>query len=573
MMIKSNIVIKTISGIIKVMPKKFKKRSIGVSLLLLLSSILELFGLASMIPLFTVVFKENIIHENHILSWIYTTLGFSSENQFIIALTGLIVSIIIAKNFVSLLIIKYQAKFSFDLMEYFLLQLHKFYYSKGFLFFKENNSNVLYRNIFTIPQRFSTGIVFGLMTLLNEIIVMTVIIIAIAIYDSTAFILLTVTVVPIFIIFYSLTKNRIKTIGNEINEISPVITTNIYQSLFGYVDVIISGTYNFFRQSLRKNIAIYKKPNIDRVMLNFAPTKVIESSMVFAIFVIMVYGIYFLPSKESLLALLGVFALSGYRIMPSINRIMQSLNGLIELQYTFDVIGQLEHFKESEKVIEKESFEFNKKISIENLSFRYPSAENYVLKEYDLTIEKGEIIGIMGRSGGGKTTLMNILLGFLQPTGGTIKIDNTILNSENMDCWQHKIGYVQQEVYLLDASLSENIAFGLHKNTIDYDKLKKVISLASLQEVVDKMPKGLDTMVGERGAQLSGGQRQRVGIARALYFDSEVLFFDEATSALDAQTEKEITESINNLAGKGLTMIIIAHRESSLKGADRIINI
>jgi len=572
-MVKSNIIVKTISGILKVMPKGFKKRSLGVSLLLLLNSVLELFGLASMIPLFTVVFKENIIHENNILSWLYTTLNFSSDNQFIIALTGVIVFTIIAKNFVSLLIFRYQAKFSYDLMEYFLLQLHKFYYSKGFLFFKENNSNVLFRDIFTIPQRFATGIVFGTMTLLNEIAVMTVIVIAIAMYDFSAFLLLAATVAPVFVIFYSLTKDRIKKIGHEINDVTPAITTNIYQSLFGYVDVIISGTYNFFRQRLTENIAIYKKPSIDKVMLNFAPTKVIESSMVFAIFVIMVYGIFFLPSKESLLALLGVFALSGYRIMPSINRIMQSLNGLIEMQYTFDVIGQLDNFKESKNVMEKESFEFKEKITIENLAFRYPSATNDVLKEYNLTIKKGEIIGIMGKSGGGKTTLMNILLGFLHPTGGNIKIDNIVLNSKNMACWQHKIGYVQQEVYLLDASLSENIAFGLHEDKIDYDKLKKVISLASLQELVAKMPEGLNTMVGERGAQLSGGQRQRVGIARALYFDSEVLFFDEATSALDAQTEKEITESINNLSGKGLTMIIIAHRESSLKGADRIINI
>jgi len=572
-MIKSNIIVKTLRNISKVMPEKFKKRTFIVSMLLLVQSVLELFGLASLIPLFTIVFKENVIHENVILSWFYNTVGFTSENQFIITFTGLVISLIIAKNVISLFILKYQATYSYDLMEYFMLRLHKMYYAKGFLFFKQTNSNVLLRDIFTIPQRFATGIIFGMQTLLNELIVMSIIVIGIAWYNFTAFLLLAVTVVPVFILFYTLTKHKIKSIGDEINGVTPVLTANIFQSLFGYVDVIITGTYYYFNHRLNENMTAFKKPSINKIVLNFAPTKVIESAMVFAIFVIIVYGVYFLPSRESLLALLGVFALSGYRIMPSINRIMQALNGLIEFQYTFDVVGQLNEFVEPVEVEQKQPLVFEKEISVKNLTFHYPNTDNNVLTEYNLTIKKGETIGIMGRSGGGKTTLMNILLGFLPPTSGSIYVDNTVLTSENITAWQKKVGYVQQEVYLLDASLAENIAFGLHKEEIDYNKLNEVVALASLQELVERMPDGLNTMVGERGAQLSGGQRQRVGIARALYFDSEVLFFDEATSALDTQTEKEITESISNLSGKGLTMIIIAHRESSLTGADRIIRL
>ncbi len=572
-MIKSNIIFKTIFGIQQVLPDKFKKRSLSVVFLLFVNSILELFGLAALIPLFSVVFKENAIHENSLLLSVYNSGGFSSENQFILVLSAIVVATIILKNILSLFIIRYQANFSYDVMEYLILRLNKMFYSKGFLFFKQTNSNVIFRDIFVVPQRFAGIVLFGVLTLFNEIIILLLILLAIAWYNPVVILLLLVTVVPVFLLFYSLTKEKIKTIGDEINEVTPQISANIFQSIFGYVDVIITGTKKYFFNHLNDHITAFKKFNVDRTVLSLAPTKIIESAMVFAIFVVVVYGIFFLPNKESLLALLGIYALSAYRIMPSINRIMIAVNGLIENQYVFDIISQLEDYEESSVPKESRSMAFDREITMENISFQYPTAEEYVLRNFNLTIKKGETIGIMGKSGGGKTTLVNLLLGFLQPTTGSIKIDDTVLNTENTIAWQHKVGYVQQEVFLLDASLAENIAFGLKVDEINLRKLSEVVSLASLDDLVEKLSNGTDTNVGERGAQLSGGQRQRIGIARALYFDSEVLFFDEATSSLDTQTEKEITDAISSLSGKGLTMIIIAHRESSLVGADRIINL
>lgn len=572
-MIRSNIIIKTIIGIEKVLPQKFKKRSLIVVFLLFINSVLELFGLASLIPLFSIVFKENAIHENSLLSWIYNSIGFTTDNQFIIAFSGIVISIIILKNILSLLINRYQANFSFDIMEYLMLRLNRMFHSKGFLFFKQNNSNVIYNDIYLVPQKFASITLFGTLTLLNEIIILSLILIAITWYNSDIVFVLLAIIVPVFLLFYSLTKNKIKNIGYEINKVSPKISSNIFQSVFGYVDVIITGTQNYFFSNLNENITTFKKLNVDRTVLSLAPTKIIESVMVFAIFIVVIYGIFFLPSRESILALLGVYALSAYRIMPSINRIMIAINGLIETQYTFNVIAQLESFNESCVLQDKNSITFDKEIIMENVCFKYSPTKENVLNNFNLIIKKGETLGIMGKSGGGKTTLMNLLLGFLQPTSGSIKIDGQPLDEDTIVGWQNKIGYVQQEVFLLDASLAENIAFGLHADEINYKKLNDVITLASLDDFVTSLPNGVDTTLGERGTQLSGGQRQRIGIARALYFDSEVLFFDEATSALDAQTENEITESINKLSREGLTMIIIAHRKSSLKSATKIVTI
>lgn len=570
-MYKKNIIINTIKGINKVLPEKFQKRALAVLILSLLNSILELIGLASLIPLFSVIFQEKVIEKNNIISSIYHTVGFTSENQFILSFIGLIIFIIVLKNIISLFVIRYQAKFSFDIMEYLMLQLHRLFYNKGFLFFKKNNSNTIYRDIYLVPQYFARSVLMGSINLLNEMIVLFLIVIAIAWYDIVILVLLVCTVVPIFFLFYFLTKQKIKRLGEETNKVMPLISADIFQSSFGYVDVVITSTYEFFYNRINKNITKFKQQNIDRTTLNYIPTKLIESTMVFAIFVISLYGLYFLPNKESLLALLGVFAISAYRVMPSINRIMIAMNGLIENQYTFDVINQLD--STNVMPMHEESILFEKEIKIENISFNYPGTKKVVLNKFNLNIKKGEILGIMGKSGSGKTTLMNILLGFLNPTSGRIRIDDQELNESTLNSWQRKIGYVQQEVFLLDTTLAENIAFGLKKKEINYNKLQYVIELSSLSELVESLPSEVDTIVGERGSELSGGQRQRIGIARALYFDSEILFFDEATSALDTQTEKDINESINNLSHQGLTMIIIAHRESSLINADRVIKL
>ncbi|MEN8138896.1 MAG: ABC transporter ATP-binding protein [Bacteroidota bacterium] len=564
------IITDTIKQLKQILPSQFKKQGIISVILLFINSILELVGLASLLPLFMVILKENVVYENQYLNSIYNTLGYTSENAFIISIAGLVVLMIILKNIVGLLIQKYQTTYSYSIMEYFMIKLHKYYYKKGFLYFKETNSNIINRDIFGVPQRFAQSVVLGMFNLFNEVILLMLIVIAIVLYNPGILLLLVVTIVPVFVIFYKATKDKIAKLGEDFNKVSPEIGKSIFQSVFGYVDVIINGTYNFFQKRMTGNMAEFKRISVSRTIFNLVPTKLIETTMVLAIFAIITYGLLFMPSKESLAALLGVYAVAAYRIMPSINRIMIALNGLNESQYTLPVIEQVKDFEE-EEVESVQSISFNKAISLENISFKYPNAGRNVIDNFNLRIKKGEVIGLRGQSGGGKTTLMNIVLGFLDPTSGELKVDGKVINNGSVAAWQKKLGYVQQEVYLLDASLAENIAFGIDVDKIDYDKVDKVIEQSSLSNLTGELEQGVNTRVGERGAQLSGGQRQRVGIARALYFDAEVLFFDEATSALDPQTEIEINESIKKLSHQGLTMMIIAHRETSLNNVDRII--
>ncbi len=568
--IKNNLIVSTIHKLYEVLPPGYKKRSFKMLALLLVNSIFEMIGLAAFLPLFSVILQPGVIQQNRYFSVFYDLLGFSSDRQFILFLVTLIVLVIILKNMASLLIVRSQAKFSLSLYKYFADRLHQLYYSKGFPFFKSTNSNVILRNINVIPSQFSNNVVLNMLNLLNEFVVLLLILLGLMLYDVKAVVLLTVTVLPVFLLFYNWVKGRSLKLEQEVNSLTPKLSQSIFQSVHGFTDVEITNTQKQFRKRITDFIDRIVALNIRRTVYNAAPTKVIESGMVITIFAITTYGLFFLDSA-GLAALLGLFALAAYRILPSVNRIMIALVAIKGYQYTFDVISEVKGFV-PEEYGQKEVV-FNDSILVDNLFFRFPDSDRDVLSGINLRMQKGESIGIMGASGSGKTTLINLLLGFWTPTDGHITIDNVPLSKETMKSWRDRIGYVQQEVYIVDGTVAENVAFGIEPQEINFEKLEEVLRQASLWDFIQTLSATVHTNIGERGARLSGGQRQRIGIARALYSGADVLLFDEATSALDSQTENEITESIKTLNNGEFTFIIIAHRGSTLRYCNRIINI
>ena len=559
----NNIVFKTCCRLIDLLPGKFKLKALSTVILLLTNSILELCGLASIIPLLTLIVKDDAIQQNYYLKYFYVYFHFTSENIFIISIAGFVVIMILIKNLFGIMIQRFQTKFSLDLMTFFISKLHNHSFQKGFLYFKETNSVLINRDIFTVPQRFAQIVVINVFNLIHELIVLLLITTSIIIYNSSIFLILLFTVFPVFYFSYHFTKNRIKNLGAKYNDVLPEISNNIYQSVFGYVDVVINGTYEFFLKRIKKNMTNFKQISLELIIFKLVPSRIIEISMIFSIFIIIFYGLFFMDSKAELLSLIGVYTIASYRIMPSINRIMISLNGISENQYTLPVLEQLLNFQKQSHY-KPNLFSFKDSLTLSSLSYKYPNSESNILEKLNFTAKKGEIIAIKGVSGCGKTTLMNLILGFLKPCSGKIIIDNHELNNLNIDSWQQKIGYVQQEVYLLDCSIVENIAFGIDLELIDLKKVNKVIKQAQLEQLVDSLENGINTILSERGSNLSGGQRQRIGIARALYFDSEVLFFDEVTSSLDSKTEHEINKTIKKIARHdGLTVFMITHKKLS----------
>ena len=273
--------------------------------------------------------------------------------------------------------------------------------------------------------------------------------------------------------------------------------------------------------------------------------------------------------------LFGVFAVAGLRLLPSARNIMSAWSSLRYNRYTIDILSKASDIRIKNTKSTAEPLSFSDKIEVRNLSFRFDNGTNDTIQNLNLTINKGEKVGINGESGAGKTTLLNILLGLYAPTEGEILIDGKKLQKESIRKWQNSIGYVSQSTFLSDSTILANIALGCDESDIDMARIERSIEAASLSEFVASLPKGIHTRIGECGALLSGGQRQRIGIARALYKQADILFFDEATSSLDNATEQSINSAIEHLStsNKGLTIVVVAHRDSSLSYCDRIITL
>ena len=281
-------------------------------------------------------------------------------------------------------------------------------------------------------------------------------------------------------------------------------------------------------------------------------------------------------SSDNLVILLGIFAIAGVRLLPSLRTIMASWSSIRYNRYTIDTLREADiHEKQTTAPVTAERFNFERSIELRDLEFKFEDSDTPLFSNLSFTINKGERVGITGASGVGKTTLFNIILGLYRPTSGAIYIDGEMLSEENIRKWQNSICYVSQSVFIADSTLVENIALGCDSDSIDLERIRQVIELADLTEFVSSLPNGIDSRIGEQGSKISGGQRQRIGIARALYKNSDILFFDEATSSLDNKTEENINNAIQNLSLKNasLTIVIIAHRESSLEYCDRIITL
>jgi ATP-binding cassette, subfamily B, bacterial PglK len=556
----------------KVLSSKLQIEAILTAILLFVNSILELIGLAVIIPILTVILEENAIANNQYLYKIYNLLNLEQESIFLALLLGVIVLLFISKNLVSLFITYKQSRFSFSLYSFYSTRLHQYFYSKGFIFFNQNNSNEIVKDINQVSLWYAKLLITPMLTLLNEVLVLIMIVVAIVVYNVQIIFILGLTVVPVAYLFYRVVRNFAKRYTERRNDLAAELYKILYQSIAAYVDVKINNNSSWFFNQYKKGTEEVSEIEAKLHVLSLSSTKVLESSFILALAVITLYGILYLENRSDLIILLGVFGIAAYRVLPSINRIMNALISIKSYQFTFNTIKLSKHLTGDKKLMidTKEQLAFKSSIKFEDISYGY-SESTLILMGINLEINKGETIGFIGESGAGKTTFFNVLLGLLDNYNGNINIDDVRLDLENIGKWRNNIGYVQQEVFLIDGSIRDNIIFGSFELASDKERMKKAIEISSLRKLIDSLPDGIETHVGERGSKLSGGQRQRIGIARALFSGAEVLLFDEATSALDNDTENEITESIKKLSEHNFTILIIAHRYTTLKYCDYIV--
>jgi len=567
------LLLNTLRFLKRVIPPALKVRAAITIIAVIVNSLVDLLGLASLIPLFMVIIDEDKIKNSEVLQWLFHKLNFSSNNTFILFLCSVIVVLMIAKNLFSLFLSSIQFRFSFSLYRYFALNLYKNYYDRGLLFLKDQNANRLVNNINSICLLFSQNVVVAALGVINELFIVMFVMTGIMWYDPRTVLLLVVVILPAFFLFFRFMRTKTGILGKQINQTAVLQNKTLYESFYGYVDVQIKNKASWLQEKYKDLLSKMSGLQIKNQVYLLMPLKVIEIAVIISLVLIIAVNIYFGENLSGLSMLLGVFGIAAYRVLPSINRIMVFLMNIKNHQHTLEVIEQAVTATYGQKHADDSArMRFVDKIVLQNLHFSF-NGTHQVLNDISLCINKGEKLGIIGKSGSGKSTLLNLLLGFYTPQQGAIYVDNVQLTEQNIYQWRNIIGYVPQEVFIMDATLAENIAFCEDGKDIDFERLNRVIELASLKPFVDSLPMGVNTFIGERGSRLSGGQKQRIGIARALYNDAEILFLDEATSSLDTATELEITSSIKYLSekNKSLTIIIIAHRITTLKHCDRIV--
>jgi ABC-type bacteriocin/lantibiotic exporters, contain an N-terminal double-glycine peptidase domain len=567
------LLLNTLRFLKRVIPPALKVRAAITIIAVIVNSLVDLLGLASLIPLFMVIIDEDKIKNSEVLQWLFHKLNFSSNNTFILFLCSVVVVLMIAKNLFSLFLSSIQFRFSFSLYRYFALNLYKNYYDRGLLFLKDQNANRLVNNINSICLLFSQNVVVAALGVINELFIVMFVMTGIMWYDPRTVLLLVVVILPAFFLFFRFMRTKTGILGKQINQTAVLQNKTLYESFYGYVDVQIKNKASWLQEKYKDLLSKMSGLQIKNQVYLLMPLKVIEIAVIISLVLIIAVNIYFGENLSGLSMLLGVFGIAAYRVLPSINRIMVFLMNIKNHQHTLEVIEQAVTATYGQKHADDSArMRFVDKIVLQNLHFSF-NGTHQVLNDISLCINKGEKLGIIGKSGSGKSTLLNLLLGFYTPQQGAIYVDNVQLTEQNIYQWRNIIGYVPQEVFIMDATLAENIAFCEDGKDIDFERLNRVIELASLKPFVDSLPMGVNTFIGERGSRLSGGQKQRIGIARALYNDAEILFLDEATSSLDTATELEITSSIKYLSekNKSLTIIIIAHRITTLKHCDRIV--
>lgn len=461
------------------------------------------------------------------------------------------------------------------------------YLSLPYLYHTRRSSAELVRNTFTATQHLVNQALRPMLDVAAEVVVMLGLMTVLLVTSPLATLLAVSVLLPAVLLLQWVIQPRLRRYGRNSQDASTLGIASVQQAYGGIRDIKLLGQEDAFaadhqRQRLRLSRAQFRYQTVNEL-----PRALIETALVLTIVVVFMAAVLAATALEEVLSTLGLFAYAGLRLQPSLQRIVTGLNSLRfstaileDLAGDQQLMQQWEHdvaAQDSPEAVSspppgprgENAAPFAHQLEARSVSFGYLDGAPPVLQDVDVTIERGEFVGICGPTGGGKSTLIDLLIGLLEPTSGTISVDGRPLGLEPR-WWWAQLGVVSQQVFLTDDTLRANIAFGEPAGLIDTDRMERCIRQAQLSTVIADLPNGLDTIVGERGIRLSGGQRQRVAIARALYREPPVLVFDEGTSALDAATEAALVTAIDEVKD-GRTLLAVAHRISTVRDADRIL--
>ena len=569
--------LESLKGLFMLLTSNQRKRFYMLQILVILMTIIEIFGVAAIIPFMALVGDMSQLQQDTFIGQVYQSSGIASESQFIFMLGIFILCILFISTMVSMFTIWKLSMFAHYFGTEIADRLYTHYLRQGWLFHASGSSAQLTKKIATETLRVTGGILVPLIYVNSKMILAILMSLSIFIYDP----IVAITGISIFgityYIIFKIVKARLSLYGQDISESNEHRFRLMNEGFGGIKDVLLLGRDKNFIQRFNETGNILAYSNGTSSALIQTPRYFLE----LIAFGSMISMILFLMTNHNgnlgiILPILSVYAIGAIKLLPAFQQIYSSI-GIIRaniaafesIQQDLKDSSQFQEEKLTQFKIEQSRFFPKLHISLENISFTYPNKKEKTLDKVNIHIQANTVIGIVGPSGSGKSTLIDILLSLIDPDEGQLKIDEKLVSNHNRRSWQNTIGFVAQNIFLSEGSISENVAFGLPQDEIDIEQVNKVIELAHLAEFTESLKDGIHTKVGERGIQLSGGQRQRIGIARALYHKAEVLVFDEATSSLDGITEKMIMEAIHDFSGKK-TIILIAHRLKTVQKCDQI---
>lgn len=561
---------KSIKKMFSMFNTKQKFKLFGMSLIILGGAAMELVALYAFNNFIEAIMMPDSYMDNAFIAMFCNILGIEGYRNAVILCSAFIIAAYLIKTFYIIMQNNIIYKFIYFGHKELSCKVMNSYLEQDYFFHVKNNSADLIRNVYNDTNMFYVA-VLNVIQLMSELCTITAIGVYLFVKDGMLTLGIGVIVGSFTFFFMRFYKNRLKHMGEEYRRLYAGIVKCMQQSFGGIKEIKIANREKFFGDEFDSINYDLAKNQKDNALLNSIPKPVMEAACIGSLMIIVIIKAAAGDISTAFATTLGVFAMGAMRLLPSVNKISSYISTLLYSRaFVESVFTERQRMlaiakrKSEENTISE--ITFDKNISVEELSFSYDEGEENVIDDVSFEIWKNTSVAFIGPSGAGKTTMVDIMLGVLKPQKGAVKVDGSNI-ADCMDAWHKKVGYIPQNIYLMDESLRKNIAFGVPEDEIDDEKVWKVLREAQLESVVKEMDEKLDTVIGEMGVRLSGGQRQRIGIARALYRDPEILVLDEATSALDTETEKAVMEAIDSLHGR-MTLIIIAHRLSTIKNCD-----
>lgn len=566
-------------------------------------STLEALGIGLIGPFIYLASEPSRVRGNDFLYAIYSYLQFQEPIHFILLFGLAIICFFLFKSCVNWKVQSSIYRYSFTQEARLAKKLMQLYLSAPYVYHLKKDSSYVINTVLNDVKKLSLGVFVPGLTVVANVSVIASLSMLLFLTDPFVTIITLALILPIFIVIGSFRK-KVRSWGEIISTSTQNSAKIVYESLGGIKEVKTIGCEAYFNRQLGSECDRYVQASAENFSVKIAPRMILEAVFISLIVSFTLLVLFTSGNASSIISTLGTFALVSIRLIPASSNLASSLINVRSKSYVVDKI--LMDLRELKQVIETSKdvsnlclpnilnigngfrgaglykdtvnsstdlnaandLNFRDSISLKHLSYAYPGCEEDAISGVNVKIRKGQTVAFIGKSGAGKTTLVDLILGILLPGNGDIQVDGKSIYS-NLKSWRKLIGYMPQSVYVIDDSIIKNVALGVQERDIDFERLSQCIRSAQLEDVVASLPDGIHTKLGERGVRLSGGQRQRVGIARALYHGSDILVLDEATSALDTETEELITESIRSLSHER-TIIVIAHRLSTIKYCDKV---